>query len=491
MEKANPRIFDRSVYSSTTISVFQIVGAYFVDIYYNHLYTEAIKFKTDGRVASVTEGYRHATFAFLTALDNKAKGYKPEHYNKLIQGINEYFLFWTVYSSLTLSECINKIVREFVPADYFASLDKEQKRNILRSVLIESIREFTRIVIGEFLGAIIDNHDEPANVEALKEKIVDTFIMQREAMFHKFLDCRAGGKPDEKVDKKFVDKLRAEIIRLNQQNQELINSNKGLNEQLTTVKSSAEEVVRRFKLLKNKYDSVIKECRTSKEKAKDLEEALDAKRFSNPVSGLVSNPVLNPMPNARPTSIFEDEDEDEDEDKDAEDSMHVENRDAEKKEKTAEKIGGNPRKKELSKPGSSALSSPILASKPAAKQPAHSKPASKPAAKQPAGKPAGKPAAKQSAHPKPASKPPVQNDTSNTPHTPDVSDTEESDVEGPEVSKGSAAHVELEEKIRIPQIIHKKEELPPKNEMDEVLAKHITENTDSSLGKPPSISDIY
>jgi predicted RNase H-like nuclease (RuvC/YqgF family) len=195
---------------------------------------------------------------------------------------------------LTLSECIDKIVREFVPADYFASLNKEQKRNILRSVLIESIREFTKIVIGEFLGAIIDNHDEPANVEALKEKMVDTFIMQRETMFHKFLDCRAGGRPDEKVDKKFVDKLRTEVIRLNQQNQELITANKNLNEQLETVKASAEEVVRRFKLLKNKYDAITQEYRISKEKAKDLEEALNARRAT--------------LGTSLSTSIFEDDD---------------------------------------------------------------------------------------------------------------------------------------------------------------------------------------
>ena len=78
MEKQDPKLFARSTYSSTTISIFQIVGAYFVDVYYNHLYTEAVKFKTDGKVASVTEGYRHATFAFLSALDNKAKNETKE-----------------------------------------------------------------------------------------------------------------------------------------------------------------------------------------------------------------------------------------------------------------------------------------------------------------------------------------------------------------------------------------------------------------------------
>jgi hypothetical protein len=129
------QLFDKSSYSSRTLSVYQIVAAYLVDIYYNHLYTEAIKFRNDGKVPSITEGYRHASFAFVSALDNKSKGsYKVEHYNKLLIGINEYFILWTSFSSLTLSECMDKITREFVPDDVYPSLDKDQKRNILRVV---------------------------------------------------------------------------------------------------------------------------------------------------------------------------------------------------------------------------------------------------------------------------------------------------------------------------------------------------------------------
>lgn len=475
MEKANPKIFDRSAYSSTTISVFQIVGAYFVDVYYNHLYTEAIKFKTDGKAASVTEGYRHATFAFLTALDNKTKGYKPEHYNKLIQGINEYFVFWTTYSSLTLSECIDKIVREFVPADYFASLNKEQKRNILRSVLIESIREFTKIVIGEFLGAIIDNHDEPANVEALKEKMVDTFIMQRETMFHKFLDCRAGGRPDEKVDKKFVDKLRTEVIRLNQQNQELITVNKNLNEQLETVKASAEEVVRRFKLLKNKYDAITQEYRISKEKAKDLEEAINTRKA-----------VLS---TSLSTSIFEDDDVSDDTDSKSEDEAPV--------QVQASKSISRPATTKTAQSDTNTQNKPIQSATTKANQVAN-KPANKkpPATKPPANKPVAKPTTQ------PAAKPPqlvikdnpkeTAKDTKNNTTTKDEDNLKDTANADDNTDEDEDDDAEITKEIRIPAVAKKKEDLPPKNEMDEALARHmVPSNVDTVLSKPPSISDIY
>lgn len=455
-ERSNPKIFDRSVYSSTTISVFQIVGAYFVDVYYNHLYTEAIKFKTEGKVASVTEGYRHSTFAFLTALDNKAKGYKSEHYNKLIQGINEYFIFWTTYSTLTLSECIDKIVREFIPADYFASLNKEQKRNILRSVLIDSIREFTKIVIGEFLVAIIDNHSESANVEALKEKIVDTFIMQRETMFHKFLNCRTGGRFDEKVDKTFVDKLRNEVIRLNQQNQELVGTNKNLTNQLDTIKNSAEEIVRKFKLLKNKYDSLNQEYHICKSKMTNLEE-------------LISMDNSNSKPT---TSIFEDDE------PDIVDSIN------QNPVTSKQIVDPNPATIPATKPTSALMTKPVVKStlKPSATLKSDLKLASKQNTKpelikkQMGSKLEPKSIPKSSATSKPIQKD-VLSHIERSPIIDSSSDKEDSDDESKKTKE-----------IRIPIIPPvQTTELPSKNEMDEVIAKY----TDQSLGKPSDISDIY
>jgi len=276
MDRHESKIFDRSAYSKTTISVYQIVSAYLVDVYYNHLYAEAIKFKSDGKVSSVTEGYRHATWAFLSTLDNKAKKtYKAEHYNRLLQGINEYFIFWTTYSSLTISECISKIVAEFVPADYGASLDKDQRRNILRTVLIDTIREFTKVVLGEYLGAIIDNHEEIANVEALKDRMVDLFIVEREKMFMKFMDCRTGGDAkNEKVDLKFAEKLRSEIIRLNDENSRLTRDNEILQRDLSVRVEQLSGVIQRYKKMESMYRSIVDEYKISKEKISHLEDAL-------------------------------------------------------------------------------------------------------------------------------------------------------------------------------------------------------------------------
>lgn len=270
-EQQQTRLFDKSSYLPRTISVYQIVGAYLVDIYYNHLFAEAHKYRGKGEVPTVTEGYRHATFAFLSGLDHNAKAtYKAQHYKQLLIGINEYFKAWTSFNTLTVSDCIDKIVREFVPDDYFKQLDKEQKGSILRMVLTSTMREFTKIVVGEYLSAVVDNHEEPANIEALKDRIVDVMISEREKMFHKFLASHFPAS-NETVDKKFAERMRDEITKL----QTEVGQYKALaikqQEEIETRKLQLQQVVTKFRKMESAYKRIVEECKLSKDTVLELE----------------------------------------------------------------------------------------------------------------------------------------------------------------------------------------------------------------------------
>lgn len=305
------RLFDQSTYSSRTISTFRIVGAYFVDIYYNHLYQEAIKFKNEGKIGSITEGYKHATFAFLSALDNKSKAtYRADSYNKLLMGINEYFMVWTSFTSITLGECLDKIVQEFVPIDYYPSLDKDQKRNILRTVLINIVREFTKIVITEWLSAIIDNHEEMANIDALKEQIVGLFIIEREKMFHMFLDSQTG-KQSEKVDKKYAEKMRVEIMKLTDEKTKLVEALKSSRQDLETRTEQLSKVLTKYRKLESSYKQIVAEYRISKEKIQSLE--IVAEESAEEIASLNAARIAR-IPQPISSAFDEDDENEEDED---------------------------------------------------------------------------------------------------------------------------------------------------------------------------------
>ena len=167
------RILDKKTYLPRTLSTYQVVGAYIVDIYYNHLYNEGIKFKNSGKFETITDGYRYAIYIFVQTIDVKSPSYKPKHYTQLLIGINEFFTIHTSFSTLSLTDCIDKLTQEFVPDDYYSSLDKDQKRNILREILTKVIREFSKFIVSETINFIIDNHNDLTNIELLKDKIVD------------------------------------------------------------------------------------------------------------------------------------------------------------------------------------------------------------------------------------------------------------------------------------------------------------------------------
>lgn len=246
-------LLDRSKYPQRTISTYQIISAYIVDIYYNSLYAEAVKFKEGKKVSSVTEGYKHAVYRFLSVVDSSNRtNYNHKHYKSLLIGINKCFTMWTSFETLTLSDCIDKIVHEFVPDDYYESLDKDQKRNILRIVLIDVLTQFTKMAVCEFLHIIIDNHDEIANVEILKEKIVDILLMEREAFYHKFLSTKMS-KKSEYVDKEIAVKMKNEIQLLLTENANLKTAKSTIENECIARKNQLSQVITKYKMLVKKY----------------------------------------------------------------------------------------------------------------------------------------------------------------------------------------------------------------------------------------------
>ena len=204
------RLLDRSSYSSRTLSTFEIISSYFVDFYYNGLYNEAVKFKESGKVENITQGYRHTVYRFMQTINSKSAGYNPKFYARMLRGINEWFIIHTSFSTLTLSDCIDKMTCEFIPEDFQDSVDKDQRRSILREIMNKVLNEFSRSVIHDYLVNIIDQHSDEDNVDLLKDKFIDLLLLQREVMYQRFMDTNAG-KPKEVVDKSLLIRMRQEL----------------------------------------------------------------------------------------------------------------------------------------------------------------------------------------------------------------------------------------------------------------------------------------
>ena len=202
------RMLDRNQYDPRMITNVEIMTAYFVDIFYNHLYFEGKKLKASGNVVSVTEGYKHALNAFIKSLSN------PKLYKKAVIGIHQYFLNYTSFTTISFAKCVDRIAANFVPVDYYASLDNTQKMSILRLVINQAIKTFTKKVVNDHLAKIIDNHQEADNVRLLQDELVDVFLLEREAVYQRFISSQTHTRTDETVNRLVSEKMQNEIKNL-------------------------------------------------------------------------------------------------------------------------------------------------------------------------------------------------------------------------------------------------------------------------------------
>ena len=201
------RILDRHNYSPKTLEVYEIMSAYYVDIFYNHLYTEAKKLKSGGSVSSITEGYKHTLNAFLKSLSS------PKLYKKNIIGIHRYYIN-IGFASISFAKCVDRLTAEFIPTDYFKSLTSTQKMGVLRLVINQSMKGFVRKIVDDHIAKIIDYHTDKDNVRILQDILIDGFIFEREGMYQRFVATKTKTNKDETVNRLLAEKMQVEIKRL-------------------------------------------------------------------------------------------------------------------------------------------------------------------------------------------------------------------------------------------------------------------------------------
>jgi hypothetical protein len=207
-------MFKRGNYSKRALSTFEIVGSFIVDLYYNHFYQEAKRIRIEGRVESITDGYKHSIKAYLNSFEN------PDSYRKTIIGIHKYYYTTTRFSSISFSECVNEIVKHFIPEDFFDSTTNQQRDGILRMVLMNSVKQFSSDVLcSNLLDTLIDNHGESSIVRQMQDKMVQSLMFEREKMFQKIFNV--SNKPKDGGDFTIVMKMKTEMIKLVKENHTL------------------------------------------------------------------------------------------------------------------------------------------------------------------------------------------------------------------------------------------------------------------------------
>lgn len=196
-------ILDRSRYSKKTIDTFEIIAAYFIDVYYNHFYIEAKHLRNNGQVSSITEGYKRGLLAYGRAIDDH------NMYKRILKNLHEFFQECG-FSSITFSECIDHITKEFIPEDYYHLVSRNQKASILKMIICNSNSTFIEKIAQEYIKMIIDNHKEADNVRVMQDDFIELLIYEREKMYTLFITRgQSKGRNDA-----MIQAMQAEIKKL-------------------------------------------------------------------------------------------------------------------------------------------------------------------------------------------------------------------------------------------------------------------------------------
>lgn len=224
------------------ISKFEIIGAYFVNLFYNEFYKQAVNIKlsgdaTGGTQDSTTDIYKSILTAYTDFVN------KPEFFKQTVRGVHTYCISTTNNSTMDHRECVEWLVSEFVPEKIWASLREKQKNKLFHEIIGGCVCLFIRKIISQHLVMIIDNHAQENNIMIMQNVFLDIICIEKEKVYAKFLSPKVSGSVPMVVYKTKISELDAKTKRLD----ELTNT-------MTALKQFAEKASKELKktMIENK-----------------------------------------------------------------------------------------------------------------------------------------------------------------------------------------------------------------------------------------------
>ncbi len=284
----------RTNYDSKVIGIFDIIGSYFVDVFYNHHYLVARDAVRAGRASNITDSYRNNVLLYMDGVNNR-----PDLYKKLVHQWHEFYQKNSIgFGSIVLSDFQNKVLSQFIPIDYYRDFNNQHKDKIFREIIIRSVSDFGEAILQHgMLSRIIDDHMNRENVTVLQDVMVDILILQREEYHSKFARAVSRRNAGDKVDKDVLEKLKNEYVNEKKRCCELAADNERsvqmINELLKTIQTQKEEITR----LTNKI-AELDDGPSDEEIARARQQKLAERFATRPgVTNMVTNTVTNKVTN--------------------------------------------------------------------------------------------------------------------------------------------------------------------------------------------------
>jgi len=198
-------LFNRDSYSRETISKFDILGSYFVNTFYNVLYTRAKQHRASSKNhETLTFHYKELLEKFSDVMGSSNGVTNP--CKKVMKDLYEYYIDKTRFKSYTYSDFLNKITSEFLPVEFVVHISNQQKQKVFEECIVNAITSFEQKIRRKYIKNIIDDHKNTENIQLLRDIFIDCLIFQREEFYNKI----AKRSTEHHIPRHIVDKLNDE-----------------------------------------------------------------------------------------------------------------------------------------------------------------------------------------------------------------------------------------------------------------------------------------
>ncbi len=196
-------------YDPKVISIFEIVGSYYVDVFYNSLYLKARDSVKGGQSTSITDAYRTNVINYMVGIAKR-----KDLYMGVVKKMHKYFQRLLSFRTIIFSDFEDKILSQFIPNEYYKDFTENHKDSTLHEIVIKSVNAFGEVILKhDMIKRIIDDHLNRENITILQNGIVEIFILQREEYFSKFAREISKANGNIKESKKLLDNLKAALLK--------------------------------------------------------------------------------------------------------------------------------------------------------------------------------------------------------------------------------------------------------------------------------------
>lgn len=197
-------------YDKKTLYVFDTIGTYFINIFYNSAYQAAYKRFESGAVSSLTDAYREFSIKYLNGIRTDR-----EFYITVIDKLHSYYHEHGGVASLLMSDFENIVVSKFIPAEYFNVMTSADKDRVMHEIISKTIGRFVVYLLdAQNLRKVIDERSDRKHVLSMQEHITNLFMVTREEYVSQFVDKNIADQDRRigTVDKNVFDKLKTACI---------------------------------------------------------------------------------------------------------------------------------------------------------------------------------------------------------------------------------------------------------------------------------------